>query len=389
MENEQTVTFAVSCLSEGLLRVDGARVERLDRVPTAGLALSSHGDARARHSPSETASAGEVLLGDRTLEVAGLLDPHELAWDGQLLAGVATLANAVRWFDQRGRVVRSWQAPGAGDCWHLNGIAVGGGRTAVTAFGRFARHRDWAETPRAGAGLVLEASSGRVLRDGLSSPHSPRFVDGALAVCDSGRGELVVGGRKVGIGGWTRGLAVTDLLFAVGVSARRGEAGCAELALVRRADLQVVRRIPLPVREVFDVVELTPARARCLARPAVSPPAMARLRTSDLEAGIAAPARLRLRRGSLGEVPCTVTNRGDAVLRSAPPYPVEIVAEWASGDRALWSPLPEPLEPGCSIELPVRLLAPRRPGPDILELRLVQAGVAWFEGRARVEVTVA
>ena len=77
----------------------------------------------------------------------GLADPHDLAWDGELLVAVSTLGNAVLWIDSKGVVVRRWSPPGTGDCWHLNGVAVHEGRVLVTAFGRFARHREWAMRP--------------------------------------------------------------------------------------------------------------------------------------------------------------------------------------------------------------------------------------------------
>ena len=390
MRDDRPVAFAVSCLSEGLLLVDGERVERLDSVPSAGLRPRA---ARLRARRARPVRDGCGRRGHRRRAAGfawpGLRDAHELAWDGELVAGVATLANAVRWFDRRGRVVRSWRAPGSGDCWHLSGIAVDRDRQAVSAFGRFRRHRDWAEVKRDGAGFVLELPSGRVLLGGLDSPHSPRFVDGALAVCDSGRGELVVGGRRVRIGGWTRGLAVTRSLFVVGVSARRGEVGRAHLALVRRSDLALVRRIALPVREVFDIVELAPDRARRLALPAPDTVPTAPLRPADLRASIAAPWALRVRAGALHDVRCIVTNLGSEVLRGDPPHPVEIVARWVPAGRALWSPLPGALRPGEQVDLPVRVLAPGQAGAYTLELRAVQAGVAWLDGRASVEVTVA
>jgi hypothetical protein len=389
MRDDRSVALVVSCLSEGLLLVDGDRVERLDHVPSAGLAVGLRGIARAVHQPAENADNGEILMErGRRLRVAGLRDVHEVAWDDDLLACVSTLSNAVLWVDRRGEVVRRWQAAGEGDCWHLSGITVHGGRALVTAFGRFGRHRDWAEQARGGLGLVVEVPSGRVVGRGLSSPHSPRVLAGTLAVCDSARGELRVGSRHVRFGGWTRGLAATVDGLVVGVSAPRGSRGHAYLAFLRLSDLALLRRIPLPAREVFDIAELPAGRARTLARPGPTLGTTAPFSPSDLRAAVACPRRLRLPQSMLSDVPCVITNVGSSPLRSAPPYAVAVVAAWEPESRALWSPLPRSLEPGGCVSMRVRALAPRRPGRYELVIRVVQEGVAWFDGAARTEVTV-
>lgn len=385
--HDRPVPFVVSCLSEGLLLVDGERITPLDAVPSSGLAAGPL--VRAVYDPAETARGGRLDLSRRSLEVGGLCDAHEIDWDGRLLASASTLANAVLWTDEGGRVVQRWHAPGEGDCWHLSGLCAAGGRVLVTAFGRFRRHRDWAASGRRGAGLIVEAGSGTVLAAGLDSPHSPRLVDGALVVCDSGRGDLLVGGRRIHLGGWTRGLAVTRTAFVVGVSARRGEPGSASLAVVRRSDLAVTARVPLRVREVFSVVEAAYDEARATARPDEARPAgTAPLCRRDLRAGIVAPAGLRLAPGALADVLCTVTNLGSATLAGSAPHPVALVAGWGSAGRTLWSPLPGRIEPGDSSRVTARVLAPERPGRHGLELRLVQEGVAWLDGKTTTEVIV-
>ena len=378
------MAILASCLADGLALVDGDRVERLDRLPSAGLA-GGQTLARALHDPAETATAGTVVLeGGQRHRVDRLTDPHQLAWDGDELVAVATLANAVLWIDRHGRVARSWRAPGEGDCWHLSGLAVGPGRTVATAFGRFALHRDWAEQARHARGLVLELPSGSVAVAGLSSPHSPCLVDGTLALCDSGRGDLLVGGRRVHLKGWTRGIAVTARHLVVGVSARRGTAGRAHVVFVRRSDLAVERRIALPVREVFDLLEVNATRSRALALDDPQPPATVALRR--LRAHIAAPSSAALRAGAPAALRCTITNLADAPFSAAPPFPVSVAADWPAG-RALWSPVP-PLEPGATADLDVRVLPPE-PGRHTLRVRLVQEHVGWLDGEARTEVVVA
>jgi hypothetical protein len=384
------VALVVSCLTEGLLLVDGGCVEHVDHVPTAGLAVGLLGAARALHEPSETALAGDLILeGGRRLRIPGLVDVHELTWDGELLACVSTLTNEVLWADRSGRVVRRWGAPGQGDCWHLSGLVAHRGHLLVTAFGRFARHRDWAEADRDREGLVVEANSGRVVRRRLSSPHSPRVVGGRLAFCDSGRGDLVVGDRRVHLGGWTRGLTIVDDDLVVGVSAPRGTEGLARLVRVRASDLAPVGRVDLPVREVFDIATLSRERARALALPASEAMTMPALRPTDLRAALEVPRALTLAPGALADVDCTVTNLACAPLATARPFPIHVVSRWTPSSRALWSSLPGVLEPGRSTVLQTRVLAPAGPGRYTLEIGLVQEGVAWLDGAARAEVCVA
>jgi len=383
MREDPTVAILASCLADGLVLLDGNRAERLDPIPSAGL-VGGQTLARALHAPAETARAGTVVLeGGRRLRVDGLTDPHQLAWDGGELAAVATLANAVLWIDRHARVVRGWRAPGEGDCWHLSGLAVGSGRMVATAFGRFARHRDWAEQLRHDRGLVLELPSGRIVATGLSSPHSPSLVDGALVVCDSGRGDLLVGERRVHLGSWTRGIAVMPRHLVVGVSARRGRAGCAHVAFVRRSDLAVERRVALPVCEIFDLLDVDASRSRAFALDDPPLPATVALRT--LRVCVTAPRSATLRAGSTATLRCTITNLADAPIAAAPPFPVSVAADWRAG-RALWSPVP-PLEPGATAKVDVRVLAPEQ-GRHTLRLRLVQEHVGWLEGEARIEVLV-
>ena len=392
--------IAVSCLDEGLVLLDGRRVEQIDRLPTTGLARSGSRVARARFDPTETARTGEILLYgpgglDRRLSVAELADPHDLAWDEELLVAVSPLGNAVSWIDAEGHVVRRWQPPGTGDCRHLNGVAVHAGRVLVTAFGRFARHREWAVRNREGTGILLDAASDTVVAVGFSSPHSPRVVDGRLLLCDSGRSDLVAltpGGRverRVRLTGWTRGIAVAGDHVYVGESVRREEEGSATVAVLTREGLVLVDRVELPVREVYDLLALPRGATRRLATSSPSPPPMPALASTDLQVAIHLGELRPFRPGELTDVHCSVTNLGGAPLATAPPHPVSIASHWEPPTRCLWSPLPGAIHAGETARCTVRLLAPDRPGGHELHVALVQEGVDWLAGGVTAKVEVA
>ena len=391
--------IAVSCLDEGLVLLKGGCVEQIDCFPTTGLASAGGCIARARFDPAETARTGEVLLYgpdglDKRLAVPGLADPHDLAWDGELLVAVSTLGNAVSWLDGGGHVVRRWEPPGTGDCRHLNGVAVHAGRVLVTAFGRFARHREWAVRSRSGLGILLDAASDTVVAGGFSSPHSPRVVDGRVLLCDSGRSDLVAltpggrVGRRVRLSGWTRGIAVAGDHVYVGESVRRGEDGLASVAVLSRAGLALVDRVELPVREVYDLLAMPTGTTRMLATSPPSQPLMSALPSADLRVAICLDELRPLRRGELADVRCSVTNLGRAPLATAPPHPVSIASRWEAPTRCLWSPLPGAIRAGQTARCTVRLLAPERPGRQELHLALVQEGVAWLAGGVAATVEV-
>ena len=391
--------IAVSCLDDGLVLLDGDRVERVDGLPTTGLAASSGRVGRARFDPAETATSGELLVYEpggleRRLVVPGLADAHDIAWDGDILGAVSTLGNAVLWIDQEGQVVRRWQPPGSGDCRHLNGLVVQSGRALVTAFGRFTRHREWAVRPREERGVLLDATTDRVVAAGFSSPHSPREVDGRLLLCDSGRSELVVLSwsgcieRRVPLTGWTRGIAVAGDHVYVGESARRGEGAFATVAVLTRDSLTLVHRVELPVREVYNLLPLPRGVTRRLATPSSRLPPMPALPPSDLRASIQLDAVPPLRRGELSTLECTVTNLGRRSLLTAQPHPVSIASHWEPPTRCLWSPLPRAISPGETVRCSTRVLAPGRPGRHALRLSLVQERVAWLTGHLVAEIEV-
>jgi hypothetical protein len=82
---------------------------------------------------------------------------------------------------------------------------------------------------------------------------------------------------------------------------------------------------------------------------------------------------------------CTVTNKGSAILVSAPPNPVNLSYRWLEGPpgallaEGLRSPLPRPLPPGGAAECRVALEVPAIPGDYTIRFTLVQEHVRWFD----------
>jgi uncharacterized protein (TIGR03032 family) len=260
----------------GLFVFDGDDIQQLDELPTTGIALANGGLARVLrghdHAPGSHFIRHEADGTKHEAYVEGLVDPHDIAWVGDSFAVACAGANTIVFVTETGEVARIWNAPGTGDAWHLNSLLVVGGELHVMAFGRFERHREWAEMDSIGKGFVLNVATGREVLNGLSSPHHPRLVDGDWIVCNSGTGELLRIGAdgeirsRLVLAGWARGLAVFDHALLVGESRGRNEPPGAEatIAKVDRESWQVVDRFPVPVREIYDIVLAPRALAEAL-----------------------------------------------------------------------------------------------------------------------------
>ncbi len=111
---------------------------------------------------------------------------------------------------------------------HLNGMALEDGEARyVTAVSRSNATDGWRDRRHDG-GVVLDVTSGAVIADGLSMPHSPRLNDGKLWILNSGKGEFGFIDPETGkfetvafCPGYARGLAFAGEHAIVGLSQAR------------------------------------------------------------------------------------------------------------------------------------------------------------------------
>jgi hypothetical protein len=102
-------------------------------------------------------------------------------------------------------------------------------------------------------------------------------------------------------------------------------------------------------------------------------------------AGVRAPATAV--RGGRFNVDVELSNRTAAVLRMAPPNPIQLSYHWlaAGGEMLLFeglrTPLIEPLAPGEKRRCSLRVEAPAEPGRFLLRVAAVQELVRWHDGR--------
>jgi hypothetical protein len=403
----------------GLYAVARGEVEQLDALSTTGLTVANGRVARLLRSATELYGS-EMLVYDkngieRYTRLDDVVDPHDILWDGSHYVVASAAANSILWLSASGEVVRRWDAPGEGDAWHLNSLLLDDDRLHAAAFGRFERHRDWSNHNDVACGFVFDVQTGEEVVAGLSYPHHPRRVGGSWIVCNSGTRELVeLDGdgtvrRRLELGSWTRGLAVTDEVFYVGESVlRSGESATttACLAVVSRDDWRVGDRIPLPCEEIYDVVVAPEALVEGVRRGFRTNP----VRTAERdqlalfdEVGVR-PARIwatgdalepaacrvgltaaipeELEVNSWHELDCRIDNLGTEFFVSAPPHPVHASYRWLHegvAEDGARSRLPHAIPPGTGMVCRVGVTAPSEPGVYELRLTLVQEGVAWFD----------
>jgi acetolactate synthase I/II/III large subunit len=419
----------ISCVGDtdtggGLFSYDGSELSTIDRVATTGICATRTHLYRSFWTVDEN-SVGEIVVYDargveRYHRVDELADPHDVLWDGSCLIVVSSLRNCIFWIATSGRIERTWIAPGQHDSWHLNGLYMHDGALKVCAFGRYRKHREWKPRLQEGDGIVFDFADGRDLLTGLCAPHTPRYFDGAWAICNSAKSELLHIGpecgrvlRRAELRWFTRGLAISDDFIFVGESAHRDYAAQGDLSAVTvldRRTWKVLDRMNLPCREIYDIVvarsELVEgARVgfrtnprRVMERDQLGLldqvgadtrylwPTPDRLAPADCRVSFAVEIPQCIPAGETVVLDCRLTNRANSFLASIQPYPVHVSYKWFQSEteaqlavEGLRTALPRGVLPLGSDALKMRVQAPDDPGDYILRITLVQEHVAWFD----------
>ena len=173
----------------------------------------------------------DSLFVPRASFYTGPMAIHDLAWghDGRLYA-VNTVCSCLAIIEDRYNFTPWWRPPfiralAPVDGCHLNGLAMVDGRPRyVTALGATDSPQGWRQNKLRG-GVLIDIESGETILDGLSMPHSPRWVDGKLFLLNSAACELLVvdPARRSSevvakLPGFARGLAACGDYLFVGLS---------------------------------------------------------------------------------------------------------------------------------------------------------------------------
>ncbi len=204
-------------------------------------------DVPAVTSKLEPPGRHDACFLPRSCHVTGNIQIHEMAWgSGAELWVVNTRFSCLCTLDPSASFTPRWRPPFVTaleptDRCHLNGLGMVEGRPRyVTALGQTNAPAGW-RPEKAHGGIVMDVSSGTVLAQGLSMPHSPRWYAGRLWVCESGTGTLgfldAHTGRYQAIAttpGFTRGLDFAGNLAFVGLSQVRETAVFSGIPITER-----------------------------------------------------------------------------------------------------------------------------------------------------------
>jgi uncharacterized protein (TIGR03032 family) len=232
----------------------------------------------------------------RQVHVTGNVNTHDLAIDprggpGDGVVFVATRFGCLARPSDACSFEPIWQPPflqrfRAGDRCHLNGLAMGAdGPAFVTAVAATDNLERW-RWHRHGGGVVVDVSTGEIVADGFSMPHSPRLHEGRLWLTNSGSGELCEVDPATGTvtptafaPGFLRGLTFVGRYAVVGSSkprdgdlysglplddelARRGMAPRLGVFVIDTESGAIVEWLTIEgeYRELFDVIALPGVR---------------------------------------------------------------------------------------------------------------------------------
>lgn len=183
----------------------------------------------------------------RRTHVTGDIDIHEMGFDsdGELWI-VNTKMSCLCTLDINHSIVPRWRPPfisgyDLSDRCHLNGLAMRDGKPKyVTALGTSDKPAGWRDN-KAFGGMLMDIENNRMITDGLSMPHSPRWYRNKLWVLESGAGQLITVDENTGektivaqVPGFCRGIDFIERYAVIGLSEVRETAVFAGLPLTER-----------------------------------------------------------------------------------------------------------------------------------------------------------
>lgn len=183
----------------------------------------------------------------RQTHVTGDIDIHEMGFsDDNELWIVNTKMSCLCTLDINHSIVPRWRPPfitgyDLSDRCHLNGLAMRDGKPKyVSALGTSDKPAGWRDN-KAFGGMIMDIDDNRLIADGLSMPHSPRWYRNELWVLESGAGQLITLNEKTGekkviaqVPGFCRGIDFIGGYALIGLSEVRETAVFAGLPLTQR-----------------------------------------------------------------------------------------------------------------------------------------------------------
>ncbi len=184
--------------------------------------------------PGETFQGYDAVYVPRESRVTGDVDIHDIIVDADgRVVFTNTLFSCIATLDDEHNFRPLWRPPWISklapeDRCHLNGLAMRDGKPRyATAVSRSDVTDGWRDRRRDG-GVVIDVETDKIVCEGLSMPHSPRWYNDTLWLINSGTGFFgrvdLAGGTfepLVFLPGYARGLAFLGGFAIVGLSDRR------------------------------------------------------------------------------------------------------------------------------------------------------------------------
>jgi hypothetical protein len=250
-------------LNGGLFFVKDNQPYRLDHRPTTGLFWDRNFFARSIQSKS--VKLYDKLIPKDAIGLENIDDIHDILLFDDHLYLVKTYSNEILKFSTKGELVQRWTFPGESDSWHINCLCEWNGEVYFSAFGEFAVYRGY-KGASAGAGFVQNLLTGKRSISGLSEPHSPIGINQDLLVANSKNQELIKLSSSgnllasVKLEGYTRGIAVSNHIIYVGISASRNldeiKLKNASIVALDLTSFEVISKLELPFDEVYDIFQI-------------------------------------------------------------------------------------------------------------------------------------
>ncbi len=176
----------------------------------------------------------DALYFSRASLTTGMINIHDIAWGDDGLWVVNSTFSCLSTLSPDYSFIARWKPSFITelvpeDRCHLNGMAMKEGKPKyVTTFNKSNERDSWVKNNDRHDGTLIDVDTNEILLDGLIMPHSPRYYNGRVYVCESGTGKVLAYDpetRKVSevikLQGFPRGLNFYGPLMFVGLSKTR------------------------------------------------------------------------------------------------------------------------------------------------------------------------
>lgn len=255
------LTLSAPNRNSGLIFIRNGQQQLIDNQRTTGFAAV--GDKFYRVIQHENFCEIQVSqeLSGKSVIFKQFKDVHDIYSYGNKIYLASTGTNEIAVLDGDLNLIKCYRYHGVGDAWHINCLVGIDGDVYFGAFCNYEEDYTYKGKTK-NSGFIMNAVTGEVVVDGLSQPHSPRYVDGLLYLCDSEKSRVLIFdnfilSKEIKLKGYVRGLCVDEAFIYAGVSKSRNiddnAVDSARLIIIDKFDLRTLAEISLPVDEVYQI----------------------------------------------------------------------------------------------------------------------------------------